>query len=61
MMQLGAGCARTAGFTADGLFEGAAPGGEYETKCVLCPRSKDLWILLLCAILFYAVLFYATV
>ena len=27
--------ARTAGFTADGLYEEAAPGGEYVTKCML--------------------------
>ncbi|CAE7231819.1 glcG, partial [Symbiodinium necroappetens] len=36
---------RTAGFTEDGLFEGAAPGGEYETKCVLYDRDlRECWV-----------------
>lgn len=34
--------ARTAGFTADGLYEEAAPGGDWVTKCLLCTSQHTL-------------------
>lgn len=34
--------ARTAGFTADGLYEEAAPGGDWVTKCLLCTAQHAL-------------------
>ena len=45
---------RTAGFTADGLYEEAAPGEDWVTKCLLCAYESvhilrllmsDLWFL----------------
>ncbi|CAJ1328309.1 unnamed protein product [Effrenium voratum] len=36
---------RTAGFTADGLYEEAAPGGDWVTKCTLYDRTGlDCWV-----------------
>lgn len=31
---------RTAGFTADGLYEEAAPGEDWVTKCLLCANGS---------------------